>query len=55
MAFTAPASDVGDVVAALRALGYSLSEANAAAVRVGNPAGSTVEERVVAALRAMGE
>jgi Holliday junction DNA helicase RuvA len=55
LAFAAPSSDDADVVGALRALGYSLGEANAAAARVGNLPGSTVEERVVAALQLMGE
>lgn len=50
-AFAAPSSEDGDVVAALRALGYSLGEANVAVARIGKLSGSTVEERVIAALR----
>jgi Holliday junction DNA helicase RuvA len=44
-----------DVVAALRALGYSLGEANLAVTRLGRREGGTVEERVVAALQALSE
>lgn len=44
----------GEVVAALRALGYSAAEAHAAAARATRTPGMTVEERVVAALQAMG-
>lgn len=47
--YDSPADD--DVVAALRSLGYSASEALSAALRVDVPAGSTVEERIIAALR----
>lgn len=50
-AFAAPASDDTDVIAALRALGYSVAEANTAVNRLGSMPGTTVEERVVAALR----
>lgn len=51
----APASADGEVVEALQALGYSLAEANAAVTRLPRDAGSSVEERIVAALRAAGE
>lgn len=44
-----------DVVAALRSLGYSASEAMAAALRVESTPGSTSEERVIAALRIVNE
>lgn len=44
-----------DVVAALRSLGYSASEAMAAALRVESVPGSTSEERVIAALRIINE
>lgn len=44
-----------DVVAALRALGYSAAEATAAALRVESMPGSTSEERVIAALRFVNE
>lgn len=43
-----------DVVEALRALGYTLAEANAAVARSGAERHLPVEERVVAALREMG-
>ncbi len=51
IAFAAPSSEDTDVVAALRALGYSLGEANVAVSRIGKQTGSTVEERIIAALR----
>lgn len=54
-AFAAPSSTDADVVAALRSLGYSLGEANTAVARLSLAAGSTVEERVIAALREIGE
>lgn len=54
-AFAAPSSEDGDVVAAMRALGYSLAEANIAIARIGAMPGSTVEERIVAALREVSE
>ncbi len=44
-----------DVVAALRALGYSAAEAMAAAVRVESTQAMTSEERVIAALRFINE
>ena len=44
-----------DVVAALRTLGYSASEAMAAAIRVESTQGMTSEERVIAALRVINE
>lgn len=44
-----------DVVAALRSLGYSASEAMAAAMRVESTPGLTSEERVIAALRIVNE
>lgn len=44
-----------DVVAALRSLGYSASEATAAALRVQSTPGLTSEERVIAALRIVNE
>ena len=44
-----------DVVAALRSLGYSASEAMAAAIRVESTGGLTSEERVIAALRIINE
>lgn len=44
-----------DVVAALRSLGYSASEAMSAAIRVESSAGMTTEERVIAALRIINE
>lgn len=55
VAFATPSAADGDVVAALRSLGFSLAEANAAVARVGKRDGTTVEERVVAALQAMAE
>lgn len=55
IAFAAPSSDDADVVAALRALGYSLAEANTAVARIGKAEGQTTEERVVAALRELSE
>jgi len=50
-----PTSEDADVIAALRSLGYSLGEANTAVARIGNAAGRTVEERVVAALQDLSE
>jgi Holliday junction DNA helicase RuvA len=47
--------DDADVVAALRSLGYNLGEAHSAVARIGDPAGRTVEERVVAALQELSE
>jgi holliday junction DNA helicase RuvA len=44
-----------DVVEALRALGYTTAEAHSATARTKATAGSTVEERVVAALRELAE
>ncbi len=44
-----------DVVAALRALGYTAAEAMAAALRADSTAGMTTEERVIAALRIINE
>jgi Holliday junction DNA helicase RuvA len=53
--FAAPTSEDADVIAALRSLGYSLGEANTAVARLGRLPGTTVEERVVAALRELSE
>lgn len=53
--FAAPSSDDVDVVAALRALGYTQAEANTAVARLAKTSGSTVEERVVAALQQLSE
>jgi Holliday junction DNA helicase RuvA len=53
--FAAPSSEDGDVVAALRSLGYSQAEANTAVARIGKQSGATVEERVIAALRELSE
>lgn len=53
--FAALSSDDADVVAALRALGYSLAEANTAVARIGKQGGATTEERIVAALRELSE
>ena len=47
--------DDGDVVAALRALGYTVAEAHGAAMRGDAGAGATVEERILAALRVLSE
>jgi Holliday junction DNA helicase RuvA len=44
-----------DVVEALRALGYTTAEAHSATARTKATAGSTVEERVFAALRELAE
>ncbi|HEY7034717.1 MAG TPA: Holliday junction branch migration protein RuvA [Thermomicrobiales bacterium] len=44
-----------EVVEALRALGYTTAEANAAVGRVETTEGMTVEDRVVAALRELGQ
>ena len=54
---TGPAAhrDDAEVVAALRALGYTTAEAHAAAARVPCDADLTVEERVVSALRELAE
>lgn len=55
-AITAPLGrDDLEVVEALRALGYTTAEANAAVGRIPAVAGATVEERVVAALRELGQ
>ena len=51
---TTPAAVDGEVVEALRALGYSAAEANGALAKLGPAGGQTVEERIVAALRAIG-
>lgn len=51
---TTPAAIDGEVVEALRSLGYSAAEANAALARLGPTSGGTVEERIVAALRTIG-
>ncbi len=53
--FTGGATADEDVVAALRSLGYSASEAMAAALRVPSSSGMTSEERVIAALRIVNE
>ena len=50
-----PARDDGDVIAALRALGYTTAEAHAAAARVPPDPALAVEDRVVAALRELAE
>jgi Holliday junction DNA helicase RuvA len=47
--------DDDEVVEALQALGYTAAEANAAALRLPLEVPMTVEERVVAALRDLGE
>ncbi len=54
---TGPAAhrDEAEVVAALRALGYTTAEAHAAVARVPRDAELTVEERVVSALRELAE
>ena len=54
---TGPAAhrDEAEVIAALRALGYTTAEAHAAAARVPRDADLTVEERVVSALRELAE
>ncbi len=44
-----------DVVAALRSLGYSATEAMSAAIRAESAEGMTTEERVIAALRIINE
>ena len=51
---TTPAAIDGEVIEALRALGYSPVEAHAALARLGPTSGATVEERIVAALRSIG-
>lgn len=43
-----------EVVAALRALGYTVAEASAAASKVTTGPGATIEERIVEALRSLG-
>ena len=45
----------GDVVEALQALGYTAAEAHAAVGRLPRDANRSVEERIVAALQAIGE
>jgi Holliday junction DNA helicase RuvA len=47
--------DDREVVEALRALGYTTAEANTAVGRIETTAGMTVEDRVVAALRQLGQ
>ena len=44
-----------EAVEALRALGYTTAEANAAISKVATQAGMTIEDRVVAALRELGQ
>jgi Holliday junction DNA helicase RuvA len=44
-----------EALEALRALGYTTAEANAAIGRIGTTVGMSVEERVVAALRELGQ
>ena len=51
----APGRDDAEVVAALRALGYTAAEAHAAAARLPRDMALPVEERVVAALRELAE
>lgn len=51
----APARDDAEVVAALRALGYTPAEAHAAAARVPGDPAVPIEDRVVAALRELAE
>lgn len=53
-AVPAPTGEDRDVVAALRALGYSLAEANTAVARSQRQPGMTTEERIVAALQVIG-
>ena len=50
-----PTPDDGDVIAALRSLGYTTAEAHAAAARVPPDPALAVEDRVVAALRELTE
>ncbi len=45
----------GEVVEALQALGYTVAEANAAVTRLPRNPNASVEERIVAALQAIGE
>lgn len=45
----------GEVVEALQALGYTAAEAHAAVARLPRDPGRSVEERIVAALQALGE
>ncbi|MGH2535500.1 MAG: Holliday junction branch migration protein RuvA [Thermomicrobiales bacterium] len=55
-AVSGPISDQdAEAIEALRALGYTASEARAAVVRIKSSAGMTIEERVVAALRELSE
>jgi holliday junction DNA helicase RuvA len=51
----APTSADGEVVEALQALGYTAAEANVAVNRLPRDTTRSVEERIVAALQAMGE
>jgi Holliday junction DNA helicase RuvA len=51
----AAGSDDADVVAALRALGYSLGEANMAVAQMERREGLSVEERIVKALQSLAE
>lgn len=53
--FAAPSSDDAEVIAALRSLGYTLGEANAAVARLQKSPDTTVEERVVLALRELSD
>lgn len=48
-------ADEQEVMAALRALGYTPAEAHGAVARTGRQPGTTVEERVFAALRELSE
>ncbi len=50
-----PTRDDGEVIAALRALGYTAAEAHAAAARVPHDPDLAVEDRLVAALRELAE
>ena len=52
---SAPSRDDAEVVAALRALGYTTAEAHGAVVRAPRDPELTVEDRVVAALRELAE
>jgi holliday junction DNA helicase RuvA len=52
---TATALGDDEVLAALRALGYTPAEAHSAIVRAKSQPGTTIEERVVAALRELSE
>ena len=50
-----PAPGDGEVVEALQALGYTAAEARTAVARLPRDAGTSVEERIVAALQTMSE